>query len=149
MKFDIKHIILKTIIMKQKVQWQPWEERKYQASIDSDREITTNAEVDSLTKRAAGPATNSLDKGSRSGCTNALCHRKFSKDKVIRARHRHTLHRQGLRPSNTFCSRSLAKPNLKHLSHTTTLSLSLLLHLFSSIPFKTNHVTKKNQFLYL
>lgn len=149
MKFDIKHIILKTIIMKQKVQWQPWEECKYQASIDSDREITTNAEVDSLTKRAAGPATNSLDKGSRSGCTNALCHRKFSKDKVIRARHRHTLHRQGLRPSNTFCSRSLAKPNLKHLSHPTTLSLSLLLHLFSSIPFKTNHVTKKNQFLYL
>ena len=125
MKFDIKHIRVKTIIMKQKVQWQPWEECQYQASIDSDREITTNAEVDSLTKRAAGPATNSLDKGSRSGCTNALCHRKFSKDKVIRARHRHTLHWQGLRPSNTFCSRSLAKPNLKHLSHPTTLSLSL------------------------
>lgn len=133
--------------MKQEAQWQPKKKStivfgNYQASIDSDREITTNAEVDPLTKRAAGPTTNSLDKGSSSGCTNALCHRKFSKDKVVRARHRHCIHRQGLRPSNTFCSRSLAKPNLKHLLHPNySLSLLLLLHLFSSIPFKINHVT--------
>lgn len=73
-----------------------------QAPIDRDGKITANTKMDSLTKRATGPTTNSLDKGSGSCCTNTLCYREISKDKVVRACDCHSFHRQGLRPSSTF-----------------------------------------------
>jgi hypothetical protein len=97
----------------------------YQASIDSNWEITADTEMDTLTKRATGPTTDSLDKGSSSCPTNTLCYRKISKDKMIRARNRHSFHRQWLRSSTTFRSRNLTKPDLKHLSPNQSHSSSL------------------------
>lgn len=74
----------------------------YQAPVDSNWVITSNTKMDSLTKLATGPATNSLDKRSSSCSTNTLRHRKISQNKMIRTRNCHSLHWQGLHRSTTF-----------------------------------------------
>ena len=88
----------------------------YQASINGNREITANTEMDSLAKLAAGPTAQSLNKGGSSGRTTALCNRKISKDQMVRARNCNSLNRRQLHPCRPFWCRSLTKPNLKHVS---------------------------------
>lgn len=97
----------------------------YQPSIDSDREITADAKMNSLTKLAAGPTPYSFDMGSSNSRTKALGYRKISKDKVVWACNCHTLHLRGLCPSTTFWRWNCAKPDLKHLSPTIILSLAI------------------------
>lgn len=88
----------------------------YQASIDSNWVITANTKVNPFSKLATGPATYSLDNWSNGWCTNALCDRKISKDKVVRACNCHSLRWQGFYPCSTLWGCNTLKPDLKHLS---------------------------------
>lgn len=88
----------------------------YQASINGDREITANTEMDSLAKLAARPTAQSLHKRSSRGSTDALCNREISKNQMVRAGNCNILNKWLLHPCWPLRCRSPTKPNLKHVS---------------------------------
>lgn len=90
----------------------------YQASVNGDGEVASDAEVDPITRTSSGATSDRPDGGGRRGDgADALRHGKVGDLEVVGAGHRHRIQGRGRlrrRPSPTVRRRSFAQPNLKH-----------------------------------
>lgn len=107
-----------------------------QASIDGDRKVAADAEVDALAELAARLAAHGPRERGGSGGPEALRHREVGEDEMVGTSDRHGLHGRRLQPSATLDDRVPLQSNLKHLSpeiYATSLLLDLRIPAISPI----------------